>query len=303
MIEFAELSYAEDLREIEGMRAIADASIPIGGGYAFVGPAGSWMCVAKGLGVGGRVVTLAEMRELVEVYRSRGVEPRIDVCCHADASVMRYAGELGFVAAGSELLLVRGLNLPGGGPDGTAMPGLEVAAEASLQVPAPRGMVLERVDPRDAAQVMDVARVIATGFASSSEAVTAVDLDLTARPMRAEQVVTVVARIDGELAGAGMMDAVEVRGRMPGLGDRALVSGLFALSVLPGFRRRGVQLAIMRERLRIAQARGAVFAAIGSEPSSATLRNARRMGFVIVGMKTTLVKPEKGLIGRPRGGG
>jgi predicted N-acetyltransferase YhbS len=297
MIDFATLSYAEDLRELAGMRSIADAGMAVGGGYAFIGPAGTWMCVAKGVGVGGRVVTRADMQQLVEIYRSRGLEPRIDVCCYADPSVHKGLAELGFGVVESEFLLVRSLNLPPG-----SMPGQEFAPEAALELKPADGICLEVVNQDDEQQVIEVASVIATGFSSDATGVSPADVELTARPIRQRQTVTVAARIEGQLVGAGMMDVVEVEGEFAGLGSRASLCGLFALSVLPGFRKRGVQLAIMRERLRQARERGALFAAIGSAPTSPTLRNARRLGFSIIGGKTTLTRPEAGLIGRPREG-
>lgn len=299
LIDFKVLSFIEDLRESAGMRSICDESIAVGGGYAFVGPPGSWMCVAKGLGIE-REVSRAEMAELVEVYRSRGIEPRMDVSCFADGSVLRYAAEMGFQMVETEFLLLRPLNLPAGAMTGAAMTdGAIDGSDALLEARLP-GIELEMVDKLNDTQVMEVARAIARGFAADGEEPSPTDVELTARPMRQAETVTVAARIDGRVVGGGMMDVTEVEGDFPGVGSRVRVSGFFALSVLKEARRRGVQLAILRERLRIAKARGAVFAAIGSTPSSPTLRNARRAGFVIAGVKNTLIRPEAGMIGRPR---
>jgi GNAT superfamily N-acetyltransferase len=66
--------------------------------------------------------------------------------------------------------------------------------------------------------------------------------------------------------------------------------------VLPRFRRRGIQQALMAARLEHAASRGARFATIGARPGIPTNRNAMRMGFRLAYTKVVLVKPGPALV-------
>jgi GNAT superfamily N-acetyltransferase len=67
--------------------------------------------------------------------------------------------------------------------------------------------------------------------------------------------------------------------------------------VLPEFRRRGIQQALIAARLNYAAARGARLATIGSKPGAGTERNVRRMGFATAYTKPVMVRPGPGLVG------
>jgi GNAT superfamily N-acetyltransferase len=99
------------------------------------------------------------------------------------------------------------------------------------------------------------------------------------------ETIAVVASLYGEACSAGYVD---VRGAQ---------ATLYAASVLPAFRRRGVQTAMIAERLRLALGRGAEFATITSDPDGPTERNARRLGFVSCYTRLILTRPGPGLVG------
>jgi len=65
-------------------------------------------------------------------------------------------------------------------------------------------------------------------------------------------------------------------------------------SVDPAWRRRGVQNALMVHRLRRARGLGACVAAVGSDPSIATGRNAMRLGFRVAYTKVSIGEPAAG---------
>ena len=75
------------------------------------------------------------------------------------------------------------------------------------------------------------------------------------------------------------------------------VWAFFGLRVLPEFRRRGIQQALIAARLNYAAARGARLATIGSRPGAGTERNVRRMGFATAYTKPVMVRPGPGLVG------
>jgi GNAT superfamily N-acetyltransferase len=88
-----------------------------------------------------------------------------------------------------------------------------------------------------------------------------------------------LASIDGEVAGAASMlihDGV------------ALLTGT---ATLPGFRRRGVQTALIAARLAAARARGVELAAITTPPASRSGANAARHGFALGYARAILVAP------------
>lgn len=79
--------------------------------------------------------------------------------------------------------------------------------------------------------------------------------------------------------------------------EYAEVCALFGLSLLPEFRRRGIQQALIAARLNSASVRGARLATIGSKPGAETERNVRRMGFATAYTKPVMVRPGPGLSG------
>src|SRR5690606_20242347 len=94
---------------------------------------------------------------------------------------------------------------------------------------------------------------------------------------------TYLAWTDGELAAAGSIS----------IGDR--VASLMGVSTELRFRRRGIQQALMVERLAAVRARGCVLATIGSHPDTPTERNAMRLGFAMAYTKVIVVRPAVGL--------
>ena len=74
------------------------------------------------------------------------------------------------------------------------------------------------------------------------------------------------------------------------------LAALFGTSVLPAFRRRGIQTALIAARLERARQRDCTFATIHSRPGIPTERNAKRMGFALVYTKAIMTMPGEGLV-------
>ena len=77
------------------------------------------------------------------------------------------------------------------------------------------------------------------------------------------------------------------------------VACLFGTSVLPRFRRRGVQQALMLRRLERARERGCLLCVIHSRPGISTERNAARLGFFMAYSKAALALAGPGLEASP----
>jgi GNAT superfamily N-acetyltransferase len=87
-----------------------------------------------------------------------------------------------------------------------------------------------------------------------------------------------VARVDGEVAGAGSM-------RIDG--DIAQLAGA---ATLPAFRRRGVQTALLQHRLQDARNAGCALAVVTTQPGSTSQANVQRRGFAVLYVRAILVR-------------
>jgi ribosomal protein S18 acetylase RimI-like enzyme len=148
----------------------------------------------------------------------------------------------------------------------------------------PAGLVIKRMDPADDAEVREYARVCSSGFLPPGMTEWPPEhVEISMRSARHARTIGLMAMLEGRCVGAGGM----------GLHDH--VAALFGLSVLPEFRRRGIQQALIAARLNIAAERGLRIATIGSRPGAPTERNVRRMGFQTAYVKPIVVRPGSGL--------
>ena len=258
----------EEQRQARATAELALESVEIAGGtMCYAGP-GSWANQAAGLGFEGPVGD-AELDQLVRFFEERGCEPRIELAPFAHPSLIEGLRERGFLLLEFERVLVRELD----------------ARDWRALHPHgwPADLELVRLDPTNAAQVDAYTRLSHAGFAAPGSPLSASWIDITRRTLEHERTTAYLATCAGELAGAGCVDA-----GLPG-------AALFGTVVEPAFRRRGVQLALILERLAVAQERGSVQACIHSEPAIATARNARRVGFRTAYDKVLMVRPGEGL--------
>lgn len=98
---------------------------------------------------------------------------------------------------------------------------------------------------------------------------------------QARNTVCVLAFVDGLPAAGGTL-AIS--------GDVAVLSGT---SVLPGFRGRGLQRALISARLKLAVERGCALATSATLPGAASQANLERMGFRVAYPKLEMAKPMK----------
>lgn len=256
------LARLEEARAARALAALGLTSVPIGGGLMIRGTPGQWLNKGVALGMD-RPVDSAEIASLVGFYESVGIEPRIETCPLADESLTRHLAEAGFVVRRYGHMLVRPL--------------------ADLSVSAlPAGVRVHVVDPADQAALAVFATTVHAGFVGKPP--TRTDLDMWERAAGHAGTTSLHATVEGRPAAAGCVQIV---------GPHA---ALFGLSVLPEFRKRGIQSALFVERMRLARQHGAEFATVGSAPLGPTERNARRLGFELGYAQATLVRPGPGLV-------
>lgn len=283
MLTYTEFARAEEARQARGLSEIADLARPFSGGTAGRSAPGGWSNTSVGMGLNGPV-TQDEVDEVVAWYEEAGIEPRFEVCPFADPSLVAALETHGCVPLVFENTFFRALSR-----EQLVTPLVEV----------PRGLKVERVDPSDAAAVRRYSAVAMSGFVPEGTTPPEEDFEVSARVVRHSRTIAMLATIDGEPAGAGAGEVSEALGAMEGL-NGARVVAMFGASVLPKFRNRGVQQALMAARLNHGIEHGATMASIGAKPGIATERNARRMGFQLAYTKVHVVKPGPGLV-RNRG--
>jgi hypothetical protein len=252
-IELAEAHAAVDCAEaLERMRPGGVGAVErIAGGFAIYCGAGSPVTQAVGWGLEG-AVSEEEFDRLEEFYRSRDEPVRVETCPLADASLVRHFGDRGYRV--TEFSNVMALPLRGSS-----------SAAATTGNP-PAGVTIERIGK----QQMDLwTLTVSQGF-SENFPVTQEILDVMKMFALGANVECYLARVEGAVAGGAT------------LALRQGVAGLFGASTLPAFRNRGVQTALLKERLRRAMTENCDLAVCIAQPGSSSQRNVVRQGFSVL---------------------
>lgn len=270
MISIDEIARLDEGRIATSLPDIASETrlIPaeLGGGIMCRGVPGTWINVAMGIGLAGPVSS-SVVDEIVDWHASHGAEPRVEVTPSTHESLLAALAERRFVLRLFEHVFFIELF------DGFV---------AASPYPTPPGITIAELDITRRDVVRACAKVVASGFAVNGEPSEA-DLDLWSTSAAHPRVKTVVAFDGSEVVGAGSFEVFNQ------------AAGLFGLSVAPGYRRRGVQLALIAARLQNAASRGVKLVTVAARPGVATERNARRMGFQMAYTKAILVRPGPGL--------
>lgn len=273
MLDLLEIARLEEGRQAAGVAEVADEAEALGGGTMCFGGKGSWCNQASGQGLDGPVED-AGVDRLVDFYVQRGAEPKVELCPFADGGFVEGLSRRGFTIREFENVFVRELGVEGP-PDG------------GLGGAWPAGLRFERVEDPGG----ELAGVFEGLFAGVFAPPAGADGEAQARTVRRmiehPLCEVTVAFVDGRAAGAGVL---EVRGG---------VAALFGGAVLEGFRRRGIQQALMSHRLRRAREAGAVLACIHSRPGISTERNALRLGFIPAYSKAIVTMRGEGLVPSP----
>jgi predicted GNAT family acetyltransferase len=267
-----EIAALEELRQAESTAEAAEYSEPIAGGMMSVSGVGSWTNQACGLGLRGPVAE-AEVERLIAFYASRGIEPKIEVCPFADASLLAGLAAHGFVLREFEAVLARPLT----------------RADEVFAPPLgwPEGVTFARVDPDDPAQVEEFIVASTCGFRPEGAPVPGELASSLRRLLARPRAAAFVAREGARAVGGASLDIGEG------------VAALNGTSVRSSHRGRGIQQALIALRLQLARERGCRVACIHSRPEIPTERNAARLGFALVYHKVALVRPGPGLAPSP----
>lgn len=219
------------------------AVLQVAGGYAVYCGANSPVTQAMGLGLSGPV-SAEEFDRMEEFYFSRNEPVRVETCPLADASLFALYRERGYVVTDFSNVMVRLL-------------------DSSERWPEEDGIEIRQASRGE----MDLwTLTVAQGFAEhypvTDEIVRIMKVFGWSRGME-----SYLARIDGKVAGGATLS---LRGK---------IAGLFGASTLVDFRKRGVQTALLRTRLRRAAEAKCEIGMSLAHPGSHSQRNITRMGF------------------------
>lgn len=264
----AHLARIESRRQAEGVAEIAGVAEPILGGTMCYTAPGSWTNQAMGLALDPGLTVDEIEREtdrFIDFYVSRGQEPRVELCPFAHDAFIAALAARNFTLVEFETVMARPLS----------------AAEPVIPAP-PAGVTLRRIDPHDPAQAETWIRVSNSGFIAPDDPREPVFSESSRRVITHPRNAAFVAEEGNQTIGAGAMEIANP------FGDESIAC-LFAASVLPEHRRRGVQLALMAARAEHARRAGATHALIHAKPGIPTERNARRLGFQTLYTNAVLV--------------
>ncbi|MGK0187637.1 MAG: GNAT superfamily N-acetyltransferase [Verrucomicrobiales bacterium] len=261
-----EIARLEESRQAVGVAEISLESESIAGGTMCFGGIGSFMNQGQGIGLAGPV-TGEELDRFVEFFTSRGVEPKIEVCPFVDATLVAGLEKRGFTLLEFENILYREI---GEGERGRGQ------LNFSMQHPWPDGVTIVAVDPEDDTQVNTFVEITCGGFLPDGATLPEAMRKDSTRAVKHSRSKSFLAMLDGSAIGGGGMEVTPD------------VSCLFGASVLPPFRRRGIQSALILRRLQHAWSCGCNLVAIHSKPGIPTERNAARLGFHVAYTKAIM---------------
>ncbi len=235
---------------------------------AGVAPVNSGVCIctsragpfnfAVGIGLDGPITT-SEFDEIEGFFRSRGLAPRIDVSPYAHESLCDLLQERGYHP--SEITSFLALSLRG-----------ELPPERRLN-----GTVLRWAEERDCDEWVDlVAKCFFEAEPGPERRANVAALFSVPNSLN------IMAIAEGEVVGCA-------GGMIPDDFDIAVI---FASSVSPRFRNRGIHSAMLRERCERAKNAGCKVMAVTATPGSVSERNLIRHGFVPCYEKATYVAQE-----------
>lgn len=232
---------------------VGTAVEPIADGHAvFVGQ-DSPISRAAGLGVDGPV-SPADLDRAEAFFFDRGMPCRVDLTPFSDRSLVDLLGARGYQVAWFLNLLIRPIT----------------AADVAL--PSPPDVTVEQATGGD---IPLWASLVDRGFGGKGAGS---EPSIALATGHREGVTCFLVRVGGEPAGGSAMSVFDG------------VAGFMSTSVLPPFRNRGAQTAMLRARLAAAQAAGCDLVEVQTSPGSNSQRNVMRFGFQVACSRMIMVR-------------
>ncbi|HLJ25163.1 MAG TPA: hypothetical protein VKY85_00480 [Candidatus Angelobacter sp.] len=240
-----------------------------------------------GFGLDGHEVEARHLDEVENFFSGHGVPSQIVLCPLAHPSLMKLLGERHYKITEFNNVLYRSLcsddrfELDTRGYELKKIDAQDIDAAAEVQVKAFFGEATSgpATPPTSDAAPPTVAGGSADGQPDSGGAPESF-LDFGRASFHMHDSLAYCAIVDGKIVAS--TTGVLIR-------EHRLVA-LAGSATLPEYRRRGMQLAFLAQRLNDASAAGCDLAFIGSAPGSSTERNAARLGFRLAYTKVVMVR-------------
>ena len=236
---------------------------PLAGGFAACGDAASPFNKVAGLGFAGPLDE-TELAAVERDYAERGLPVRVELSNLAEPSIGALLTRRGYALVGFENVL--GRPLAAGAEPGRA-DGVAVAESGQGEMRLWMDLVIdafahadEQGIPSDESFPRDV---LESAY---------LDMESTGDFRR------YLARLDGAPAGGAALRLDEG------------IAQLCGAATVPALRRRGVQSALLRERLEVAARRGCDLAVVTTQPGSKSQQNVQRQGFDLLYTRAVLVR-------------
>jgi len=228
----------------------------IAGGCAVFAGVGSPITQAMGLGMNGPV-TDYDLARLEHFFESRGARVEVECCPFSHPTLREQFDRRGYRVLEWSNVLCQQL---GTQPEELALP---------------EGLMVRPAAPEEAELWCSL---LCLGFADEMGDA-AMTLMPAGRALFGAASAGFLAFVDGQAAGGAVIWIHEG------------VAGLMGASMLPAFRRRGGQSALMRVRLDFARRQGCDLAYTIAAPGSGSQRNAERAGFRVAYTRSKMYKP------------
>lgn len=229
--------------------------LPVGGGHAVFLGTGSPLSQAQGVGMRGEV-PLQEITRMEDFFRDRNAQVKVEVASTADPSLLVALSLRGYAIAEQTHCLVR-----------------RVSSRPPQRRPS--GPTIVQVERGDLESWVNV--VLDSFFETPG----------TVPPVVREGALA-MALAPGNTAWLALVD-----GRPAGGASLFIHDGLALFcgdGTLSGYRRQGIQAALLHARLAHAHAAGCDLATICTQPGSGSQRNAERAGFHVAHARTMMVR-------------
>ncbi len=257
-----EIAQREERRLALSISEVALEAEAVAGGWMCYSKPGCWSNQACGLGMDGPVGS-EHVERVVDFYRARNCLPRISACASTDPSLVRALEKHEFAMREVMTVLTRKLPAAADGLDD-----IRTKPDARLEIREPL--------PEETALFVEIS---ISGFMEFDRESPGSLAEISGRVVSHPRCTPFLAFWEGEPAGGGLIETLD---------NQACLIGT---SVLPQYRRRGIQRALMTRRMEFAIDSGAQWISVSSLPGIATERNARRIGFTPAYAQATFVQP------------
>ncbi len=242
------IARTEQAREARSRPLLARYSLTVAGGSVCAQTPNHWGNRWMGAGLQGPVQD-ADIDRAEAFWRSHSVTGAVTTCPWTHASAAEHLSRRGYRVTGTLQAWARAV-----GP-------------LSESVLLDSGVQITRVDPDNAIDCMHHISQMAWGFGQANVRVPADAVEVGYRVITHPMSTGFLARRGDQVIGASTLECS---------GDQA---AFFGSVVVDGERRKGVQHAFFRQRMKVAMGLGATISVVTGEPESTTPRTAKRLGF------------------------